>query len=246
MRDIKRVRTPRANEENSSSTPHLDLSQSRYTHHRILADMVSDTARPDCTVVEIGCGVGHTLAMVSELRPDVSIVGIDNDPRCLERTGKRVPAAELVLSSLGDNPTDLIPDGCGALILSHFLEHVPSPFTYVQSCIDALPPGARVMIAVPNSITPTGVMSAVLRRDVANRHHYYNWDRSHWGRFVAHLKRCELVATAVDFVPMLPGRWRESHGSAAVVVRLESQVARAVPWLSYSHISALRVDRSSS
>jgi len=55
--------------------------------HRTLIDQVD--LRPGERVLEVGCGTGNLALAVKRRRPDVTVVGLDPDPRALARAARK-------------------------------------------------------------------------------------------------------------------------------------------------------------
>lgn len=98
-------------------------------------------------VLDIGCGKGHLgLLLVRDLGlPASSMIGIDIADN-VEELG-RAAGLDLRHGELSDLPErdfDLI-------IMSHVLEHLPSPRKFLEEVAARLVPGGRLAISVPNA-----------------------------------------------------------------------------------------------
>jgi SAM-dependent methyltransferase len=58
--------------------------------HEFAADFIRTHAGPDASLVDLGCGVGDTLAYMKEATGIANVAGLDVSPRCLEQTRERV------------------------------------------------------------------------------------------------------------------------------------------------------------
>jgi ubiquinone/menaquinone biosynthesis C-methylase UbiE len=64
--------------------------------HRTLIDRVD--LRPGERVLEVGCGTGNLALAVKRLRPDVTVAGLDPDPKALARAARKGRAAGLAVA----------------------------------------------------------------------------------------------------------------------------------------------------
>jgi SAM-dependent methyltransferase len=58
--------------------------------HEFAAEFIREHAGPGASLVDLGCGVGDTLAYVKEATGIEDVAGLDVSPRCLEQTRERV------------------------------------------------------------------------------------------------------------------------------------------------------------
>ena len=90
--------------------------------HRRLIDQAQP--RPGQRVLEIGCGTGSLSARVKALHPAVDVVGLDPDPRALERARQKA-ARQRVSLQLDRGFSDALPypDRSYDRVLSAFMFH---------------------------------------------------------------------------------------------------------------------------
>ncbi len=91
--------------------------------HRVILDRLP----PDATLVEIGCGEGHLLRAVAQVRPDVRCIGFDPNSTIETENGKIEARAELFLPTV--HLQELRPD---LLVSRHVLEHLMNPLGFIQ------------------------------------------------------------------------------------------------------------------
>ncbi len=98
-------------------------------------------------VLDIGCGSGYLgLLLVRDLGiPPAAILGIDMAGD-VERLGKEsgLDLRHCELADLKERGFDLI-------VMSHVVEHLPDPRTYLREVAARLAPGGRLAISVPNA-----------------------------------------------------------------------------------------------
>jgi ubiquinone/menaquinone biosynthesis C-methylase UbiE len=80
--------------------------------------------RPAHRVLDIGCGTGSLATMINGLQPGVSVVGLDPDPKALERARKKA-GREGVSIQFDEGFADALPyaDGSFDRVLSSFMFH---------------------------------------------------------------------------------------------------------------------------
>jgi SAM-dependent methyltransferase len=214
---------------------HLEYDEPVLGYHRIVARLVGDLAPSRATVADLGCGPGQILGCLADLRPDLTLIGVDGDPECLRRAAERCPTAELkqddiaAVGSLQDQSVDVIAS-------SHSLEHLPAPVETLHRWADLLRPGGHLVVAVPNALQPPLLARALLRRDWVNEGHYYIWDRATLLNFCK-LAGFTVVDSAVDYVPLVPVRHRRR---VPLIENVERRLAGLFPRLANSHIVVLR------
>jgi SAM-dependent methyltransferase len=94
--------------------------------------------------VDLGCGPGHTTALLAEAVRPAWIAGLERSPRLLAQARARVPAAELHEHDVTIAPFPVRP---AALIYARFLlTHLPEPAAAVRTWAGALAPGGRLAL----------------------------------------------------------------------------------------------------
>ncbi|HEX7135004.1 MAG TPA: class I SAM-dependent methyltransferase [Iamia sp.] len=217
---------------------HLRYDQTVLPYHRAVATAAARHLPPGGRVLDVGCGVGHVLALLEQARPDADLHALDVDPQCLALTRSRVhdlTSQPLDLQVLLDEP---LPWAVDQILLSHVLEHSRRPADLVERLVDQLPPTGTLVVAVPNTARPTVTIKSALRRDDVNRGHAYSWDRSHWMNFLERIVGLDVVEYVPDYVPIVPERVRSRW--PAPIGRVEVAAARAVPWWTFSNIAVVR------
>ncbi len=119
------------------------LKDFRGSSHRLLASWIAEL-RPGARLLELGPGAAHVARLAR--RSDLCWKGLDGAVECL-------PALVGTLS--GGAIVDLetiprLPRNVEAVIAADSLEHLTDPGRMLELIHDALPPGAPLMISVPN------------------------------------------------------------------------------------------------
>jgi ubiquinone/menaquinone biosynthesis C-methylase UbiE len=214
---------------------HIPYDQSPMPYHQVVAGLVCKYAAKDASVLDIGCGVGHCLAIVREQRRDIGLTAADIDMECLRITNERVGLdGKLLVSNVEELFVgDVNFDG---IVMSHSLEHMISPVLIVQGVMRRLKPGGFLILAVPNPVRLNIIISNIRRRKNVNLGHVMAWDRSHWMNFVEVIMKLNVLEYAEDYFP-LPRQWGDRH---RWVRWLELRLVRMFPWFSLSNIVVVR------
>jgi SAM-dependent methyltransferase len=118
--------------------------------------LVPDTAR---RILDLGCGAGDNAARLR--RPDREIVGVTLSESEAELAGEhcsRVLVANLEQGlPLADKTFD-------AVVCSHVLEHICFPDRLLRDIRQALAPGGKLIVALPNLLTYKNRVRLVLGR----------------------------------------------------------------------------------
>jgi len=113
---------------------------------KVLAALIRRLARPsaDAHILEIGCGTGHNLPMLSEFG-EVDALELDDEARAVatKRLGRKIMSAPLPeLAGVPDRSYDLI----GAFDV---IEHIDDDSAAVASIAAKLKPGGKFVMTVP-------------------------------------------------------------------------------------------------
>lgn len=125
-------------------------------YRRVAADVASVGLAEGDAVVDVGTGPGRVPQYLHQLRPDLSIEGIDVSPemieRALARTGAGEPGSEGPRYTVAD--VALLPnaDASVALVVSSLsLHHWPDPAAGLAEITRVLRPGGRAWIYDANA-----------------------------------------------------------------------------------------------
>ncbi len=215
---------------------HLDYDEPVLRYHRIVADLADRQAPFQGRMLDVGCGPGQILGRLSEIRPDLDLVGVDGDDECLRRAKLRCPTATVIQDDL-EKPAsdDLAAGGFNVIVSSHSLEHIADPVGALQRWRDLLADRGRLVVAVPNSLQPLLLARALARRPKANDGHYYIWDRPTFENF-CRLAGFKVLVSTKDYVPLTTVAIRRRIPPIAM---LERALLRPLPQFSNSHIVVL-------
>ena len=101
---------------------------------RIMAKLVGPKAR----VLDVGAACGQFMHILSRQNPGWTITGLEPNPTAVS-TGRRHYGVDLVLGTLESHPFD--PESFDLVILTHVIEHVPSPMETLGHINRLLRPG---------------------------------------------------------------------------------------------------------
>jgi 2-polyprenyl-3-methyl-5-hydroxy-6-metoxy-1,4-benzoquinol methylase len=203
-------------------------------YHKIAADLVCqycENERP--AVLDLGCGVGHTLNEISKRMPEAEFTAVDIDDECLDITGQRVKLKSKIKVTKTEDIYDL-PTRYDALIMSHSLEHMYNPVETIQSVMKLLNPGGILVLAVPNPVRMQVILFNLLRRHYVNKGHVFAWDRSHFMNFLENILSLNVLCYREDYF-----RLPFSH-RLPFLRPIELLLVKIFPWFSSSHIAVVK------
>lgn len=112
-----------------------------------IADLILDFSPPNgARILDIGCGRGHLLRLLNECGPDFRLSGSEYDGYCRESVLAIPGVEEFFIQKAYRGPYDVI-------VLSHVLEHIPDPISFLRSIVGHLAPSGHMLVAVPNLAT---------------------------------------------------------------------------------------------
>ncbi|HXZ48846.1 MAG TPA: class I SAM-dependent methyltransferase [Usitatibacter sp.] len=184
---------------------HSDLERTHwwFTARRAILRRVVDAlgARPGDTVLDIGCGVGATLAA---FHPDYRAVGFDPSPDAIEFGRARHPGIDLRVG--GVEEAGAFVAAADVVLLNDVIEHVPDDRALLAPLVGRMRPGSLLVITVPAD------MRLWSPHDVALGHHR-RYDR-------------DLLARAVDGLALRTVFVSHFNARLYPLVRLARAVAR--------------------
>ena len=184
--------------------PHIGEDKQFTHYHQVVRRLVVKHTAPGGRLLDIGCGMGHLLALIRDSDRGYALTGADAFENCLETTARRVPEAKLIL--IGDQmfEGDKLGGPYDAVTMIHTLEHVWDPVASVRGAMKLLEPGGHLFLAVPNPVRPQMFITSLMRRHYVNRGHVCAWDRSHWMNFLGNVLDLDVVEYSQDEVRLFP------------------------------------------
>jgi SAM-dependent methyltransferase len=111
---------------------------------RILAELLQALVPAGSTVVDIGCGAG---ANIGSLAATYRCAGIDVSDKLIDEARSRFTGVEFIH---GDAPSELGEyRGADVYLLMDVIEHIEHDRDYLASLVEALKPGAFLVLTVP-------------------------------------------------------------------------------------------------
>ncbi len=218
---------------------HIPYDQEILPYHIEVAKLVARYTKESDSVLDIGCGMGFTLAEINKRKPSLELFAADIDSTCLDVTCKRVNIRKTFKVGAVE---DLFDAGLAfdAIVMSHVLEHTLRPFDILKGIMQMLNEDGIVVLAVPNPVRPDVFTSNLFKKHYVNRGHVYAWDRSHWMNFLENIVGLKVIQYSQDYIP-LPVLYR-----ARFLLPLETWLARFFPWLTFSNIAVVKKTDSKS
>jgi ubiquinone/menaquinone biosynthesis C-methylase UbiE len=135
---------------------------------RILIDQAG--LLPGNDVLEVGCGTGTLLIFVKRLHPDLTVTGLDPDPKALARAQRKAGAASMSIR-LDRGFSDALPyadasfDVVFSSFMFHHLESAEEKLQTLREIRRVLRPGGRLHLVDFTSSEPTrrGILTHWLR-----------------------------------------------------------------------------------
>ncbi len=179
--------------------------------------------RPDCTVLDVGCGAGTVAHLLSETGAIVD--GIEPDVDLTAAAAERVRHLHCgTLQSAVDDPA--LRDAYDVVLLIDVVEHFADPLEALALATDRLAPGGRILLFLPNSAHWT-FRWKILRGD---------WRYQRWGLFDrTHLRFFDLRTAnrlVRDAGLEVEARWHTTPKAG----RLEQLGVRVRPTLFAFHV----------
>jgi len=168
---------------------HIDYTQKPKHYHKIVAGLLNKYIdKKDGRILDVGCGVGHTLAEIRKFLPQARLVATDIDKKCLEVTEKRINIdGKFLIRKIEDIAGSNNYGKFDAIIMSHVLEHLLRPADVIVEMMKMLRLNGIMILAVPNPVRPDVFLAAIRKKNYVNKGHAYAWDRSHWMNFLENI-----------------------------------------------------------
>jgi 2-polyprenyl-3-methyl-5-hydroxy-6-metoxy-1,4-benzoquinol methylase len=189
------------------ATERYVMKDFRGSSHRILAAWVRELP-PGTRIVELGVAAGHLAALVD--RRDLTWLALEADVGHLGELRRRFTNAAVVdIEGLSR-----LPVGQDVVIAADVLDHLIAPERMLRMAHDALPPGGRLLVSVPN-VAHLYVRLALLlgrfpyaERGILDRTHRVFYTRHSTRELIARCGfRIERETVATVPLPLAFPRW---------------------------------------
>lgn len=105
-------------------------------------------------ILDLGCGDGFYLHLISQLLPNIEVIGVDPDSNALKSAKRNLSGKNIKLIQ-GSLPKLNFPDKSFDLILlSEVVEHIDNDLDVLRVVYRKLEPNGKVVISVPNANYP--------------------------------------------------------------------------------------------
>lgn len=113
------------------------------------------------SILDVGCGTGELLRILSETVPDARLWGMDISDKMLEKAEEKLSGrAELILGDSVSIPLES--ESCDVICCNHSFHHYPKPLKVLKEFHRVLKDGGLILIG-ENSYPPVRRMKANLR-----------------------------------------------------------------------------------
>jgi SAM-dependent methyltransferase len=138
------------NEDYFSTGPYAEVNFARYSQYwwsnRYYARLARRHGPPQGRVLELGCGMGHLLAWLTD---PYRVFGCDINPWALSKAKRNVPQGNFLLFS-GDESYTFPEAVFDIVIAKHVVEHLSHPEHAIAEMSRVLKPGGLLILATPN------------------------------------------------------------------------------------------------
>ena len=211
----------------------LTLGNRSWPYHRIIASLAIKYSSINARILDIGCGLGHTVSFIAHAEAREIHVA-EAYQACLDAATEKVPSAKsYLIDEESFNVRDCIPGTFDVVIMSHVLEHMLSPVTALKDAMMLVKPGGVLIVAVPNVARPGVVLSNVFQRHYVNRGHVVSWDMSHWKNFLENIMHLNVVEYVNDYVRIGRYKWKIFEIAGTLL-------GKVIPWWCFSNIAVVR------
>ena len=142
------------NEDYFSTGPYAQVKFARYSQYwwsnRYYAKLVRRHGPPQGKLLELGCGMGHLLAWLTDR---YHVFGCDINPWALSQARRNVPQGNFLLLS-GDKPYALPEAVFDIVIAKHVVEHLSHPDQAIAEMSRILKTGGLLILVTPNLSSP--------------------------------------------------------------------------------------------
>jgi len=210
----------------------IQYTQPVRPYHKLIADLaVKYGTKDDLNILDIGCGVGHTLAFIDKQKPASKFTIVDLDPKCLEITESRVNVKEKILFESAKDIHN-IEGKFDIIVISHTLHYDSDPHLTMKKLLNLLSEEGVIILASPNPVTPTNFLNIVLKRHFSQG--AYFWDMPTFQNFLKKILGAQVLEITHDYVPLpIIHKYKVFYGFSRFL-------ASIFPWLSFSLIAVVK------
>ncbi len=142
------------NQDYFATGPYAEVSFARYSQYwwsnRYYAGLARRFGPPQGRVLELGCGMGHLLAWLTDR---YQVFGTDINAWALSQARRNVANGQFALLS-ADDICAFLPEVFAIIIAKHVVEHLKQPEHAIAEMSRILKPGGLLVLATPNLSSP--------------------------------------------------------------------------------------------
>ncbi len=210
----------------------ISYDQPLCPYHYKIADLVDQFSTDGHeSILDVGCGVGNSLAAIEQLNRNFELTIADVDPRCLSATRAKVPVVRSHQLGSSDD-LDQVEGQFDVILLSHVLQYDENPTNTMKQLLNKLRPNGFIVVATPNPLSLPILFNSLLRRDYAKGTAFI-WDRSVFKNFLTNVVGSEAYTVTEDYVPL------PAITKFGLFRPIERWLARILPWFAFSIIVVL-------
>ena len=215
---------------------HLDMElTATLPYHEVIASLVLDHSNDESKILDIGCGLGHIESEIFKANKNIKVDIADAYDGCLEATQSRGNVSESYkVDEIAFNIADLVDKSYDIVVMSHVLEHLMFPAQALDEVMDLINPGGYLIVAVPNPVRPTVLLTNIFKMHYVNRGHIHAWDRSHWKNFLETIMGFTVKEYRTDFI-QIPFSAR-----VGIFRTIGKIMVKLVPWWGFSNIAVIK------
>lgn len=212
---------------------HIPYNLKLQPYHKVIADLVYKYCNNKPSIIDVGCGLGHTLKEIIEKIPEAILTAADIDKNCLEITGSRVQVQRKIHIHTIEDIYPLC-STFDVVIMSHSLEHMYNPVGTLNNMIKILKPDGILVLAVPNPVTLQVILFNIIKKNYVNKGHVVSWDRSHFMNFLENILSLNVLCYKEDY-------FRLPFSHKLLFLRpIELLLVKIFPWFSFSNIAVIK------
>ncbi|MBL4760626.1 MAG: class I SAM-dependent methyltransferase [Mariprofundaceae bacterium] len=218
---------------------HISYDLPTRIYHRKVAALTDKYSSKGAAILDIGAGAGNMLAALHQRRPDLQLFSADAYQDALDVVSAKVVIKGEWLLSEGKLDLSNIDQRFDTIVMSHVLEHVWNPVDAVLQAMACLNVGGRLVLAVPNAVTPANIMKHMFRCYPVNEGHCFLWDRAHWVNFLEQIVQADVLEYGNDEVFLF-----KRKTTSLALKKIEVSLATMFPALSFSHLAVIQPSAS--
>jgi len=112
---------------------------------RVAAVVAATAGRPVERLLDVGCGVGFYLKLLSDAYPEAEALGVEMGGPAADRAAALGPT----ILRTGFDEADVAAGSVDVLCMNHLVEHLPSPMDALRRAAELVRPGGVIEVEIP-------------------------------------------------------------------------------------------------